>query len=89
MYVFQSSPKQCNSPANDLATRDWARGSYGAINRSLSIYDWDLEFMYLDPDQMLHKFTHLLQDLCTRHVPARGPKGRSPPWHKNISRNLQ
>ncbi|KAK4321887.1 hypothetical protein Pmani_007350 [Petrolisthes manimaculis] len=89
MYVFQSSPKQCNSPANDLATRDWARGSYGAINRSLSMYDWDLEFMYLDPDQMLHKFTHLLQDLCTRHVPARGPKGRSPPWHKNISRNLQ
>ncbi|KAK3886335.1 hypothetical protein Pcinc_009511 [Petrolisthes cinctipes] len=89
MYTFQSNPEPHTTSNNILKSRDWARGSYWAINRSLASYNWDLEFMHLDLEQMTQRFTTILNHLSIRYVPPKGPPGRAPPWHKKVSQSLK
>ena len=70
------SPVKCNyilstSSSNDTgqAHRLWSKGNYTEINLSLSTLDWDLEFMYLNIDDMYKRFLDIINSLVDVYIP--------------------
>ena len=71
-------------PPYRRAIYDYSKADVHVIRESISSADWASLFYGLSPTEMVDKFTNVLSELFTRHIPNRVVKfdDRDPPWMK-------
>ena len=86
-YLFDSLALPASLPSK--SQWKWHHGKYNKIARSLAEVDWDLEFLYLDPDDAYMRFLNVVTPLIQEHIPVSSPgTSKRLPWKVNPPSSL-